>query len=214
MKNNHKMTQLNLQHLSRPEAFQTTISVKVRAKAHEIAADLSGKILDVGCGNGIFLLEWSADTDQSTRLFGLDYDGRALNEAKLIFGDNHLPPDKFVRGDAFHLPFPENTFDAVFCLNTLINIHPFSRVSALLSELHRICKKNGKIVFDYRNAYNPVLKSRYVFNSMSGRLTTHAHRWADFSKLRKYLEIRLAEKKPIGSRFPIFALGFMTVWEK
>jgi len=208
------MPELNLQHLSRPEAFQTTISVKVRSKAHEIAADLHGKILDVGCGNGIFLLEWSAGADPSTRLFGLDYDGDALNEAKLIFKDNHLPPDRFIRGDAFHLPFPENMFDAVFCLNTLINIHPFSRVSMLLSELHRVCKKSGKIVFDYRNAYNPVLKSRYIYNSVTGRLTTHAHSWTDFAELRKKLGIRHSEKKPIGSRFPLFALGFMTVWEK
>ncbi|MDD5766281.1 MAG: class I SAM-dependent methyltransferase [Candidatus Marinimicrobia bacterium] len=208
------MTELNLQHLSRPEAFQTTISVKVREKAHEVAAELHGKILDVGCGNGIFLLEWSAGDNQSTQLFGLDYDGHALSEAKLIFKDNHLSPDRFIRGDAFHLPFPENSFDAVFCLNTLINIHPFTRVSALLSELHRVCKKNGKIVFDYRNAYNPVLKSRYVFNSVTGRLTTHAHRWSDFSELRMKLGIQHAEKKSIGSWFPLFSLGFMAVWEK
>ncbi|PIS31011.1 MAG: hypothetical protein COT43_00450 [Candidatus Marinimicrobia bacterium CG08_land_8_20_14_0_20_45_22] len=208
------MTELNLQHLSRPEAFQTTISVKVRAKAHDIATDLHGKILDVGCGNGIFLLEWSAGADQLTQLFGLDYDGDALNEAKLIFKDNHLPSDRFIRGDAFHLPFPENTFDAVFCLNTLINIHPFSRVSALLSELQRICKKGGKIVFDYRNSYNPVLKSRYIYNSMSGRLTTHAHKWADFAELREKLGIRHAKKKSIGLRFPLFSLGFIITWEK
>ncbi|MCK4826515.1 class I SAM-dependent methyltransferase [bacterium] len=208
------MKTLNLQNLSRPEAFQTTISRKVRAKALKISKDITGTILDVGCGNGLFLLECCTSLVDQSRTFGLDHDYHALKNAHRIFMDNNLSPDKFISGNAFNLPFQSNYFDAVFCLNTLINIHPFDDIEALIKELHRVCNKKGKIIFDYRNLHNPVLKLKYISNTITGRLTTHGHYLKDFQPLFRQLNIKNISQVPIGSSITIFSLGFLTILEK
>jgi len=208
------MKNLNLQHLSRPEAFQTTISKKVRSKALKISRDLRGNILDVGCGNGLFLLEWYTSFGDQSKAFGTDYDFESLKEAKLIFIDNNLSSEVFILGNAFNLPFPSDSFNNVLCLNTLINIHPFKNIETLIKELHRVCKKNGKIIFDFRNIQNPILKIKYIRNSLTGRLTTHGHRWKDFQPIIQQLNIKNTLIIPIGSSISLLSMGFLIIMEK
>jgi len=208
------MTKLDLHNLARPEAFQTTTSIKVRARALEIAREITGRVLDVGCGNGLFLLAWNAAETAPRFNLGLDYDESAVREASQLFLDNGLEAGRFIVGDAFCMPFPDNYYDAVFCLNTLINLHPFSRIETLIKEMHRICRPGGKIIFDYRNAYNPYLQFKYILNSVTGRLTTHGHRWRTFQPAMGRLKLRILRRLAIASPIPFAPLGYMMVLEK
>ncbi len=208
------MKPLDLHRASRPKAFQTTTSRKVRHAALQIALQLEGKILDVGCGNGLFLLEWYATAAKFPLAFGLDYDHLAIAETNSLFHDNQLPLNRFIVGDAFQMPFAANTFDNIFCLNTLINISPFERVGRLLTEIHRICRPGGLIIFDYRNAFNPYLASQYFFNSITKRLTTHGNSRRQFRPLISKLGIKERQRVPIASPLPGFPLGYLNIWEK
>lgn len=208
------MIPLNLKNQTRAEAFQTATSVRVRSAALPIARQVKGQFLDIGCGNGLFLLEYYALSEKNATAFGLDYDRRAIYEAQTLFRDNGAPADRLIIGDGFNLPLADEQFDSVFCLNTLINLHPFSRIEALLTEMYRVCKKGGHLVFDYRNSRNPYLQFKYRLNSLTGRLTTHGHRLSEFRPLIEKLNLKLIGRISVPSPLPGFPLGYLTIWEK
>jgi len=208
------MRELNLIRQIRPEAFQTRISRLVRSAALRIAHSLNGTGVDLGCGNGLFILECLADETVNIELFGLDYDLKSLQNSHQLFQDNHYNPTRFIRGDFFSLPFANNHFNAVFCLNTLVNLHPFDKIANLICEMHRICKPGGKIILDYRNKHNLLLRLKYLKNILAGSITTHGHSVRDFWKIFDHLNIKILEKIPLGHKFKITAVGFILILEK
>ena len=208
------MKELNLDRSFRPEAFQTSISKIVRTETHNILKNIQGKILDVGCGNGIFLLEATADYTTQFSSYGIDMDFAALENGKLVFMDNALSPDHFIQGDAYRLPFFDNTFDAVFCINTLVNLAPITIVESLIRELHRVCKKGKYIIFDYRNAYNPAITFTYKLNLLTNTLSTFAYKWKQFKPIVKTINATLVNLTPLGSKNIFLAKGLLAVLEK
>jgi ubiquinone/menaquinone biosynthesis C-methylase UbiE len=64
------------------------------------------RVLEVGCGTGAILSEISA----SAALHGLDLDPAALAECR-----SHVAHASLTRGDAHALPYPDRSFDIVFC---------------------------------------------------------------------------------------------------
>ena len=208
------MKKLNLDRSFRPEAFQTSISKLARLETHEILKNFSGKILDVGCGNGIFMLESVNTFSEKLTVFGIDRDFAALENGKQVFADNDFNPDIFIQGNAYQLPFSDNTFDAVFCLNTFVNLAPIQTIEQLIRELHRVCKKGKYIIFDYRNAYNPAISITYQLNRMTNSLSTYAYKWNHFRPLIKELNAKLNQLTPLGSKNLFLAKGFLAVLEK
>lgn len=208
------MKDLNLKNLSRPEAFQTGISKLVRKTVLEKIHEVQEPILDACCGNGIFLLEYCASVNYYSEIFGVDLDIDALETAEQIFVDNNLEAPQFMQENASTLPFPDNKFSTIFCLNTLINIHPFSEIEKLIAELFRILKPGGKIFMDFRNQSNPVLNYRYKKNIKSGALTTYAHKKSDFDNILSELDVSHHSFQPIGSQLPFLAKGYLLTIEK
>jgi SAM-dependent methyltransferase len=87
------------------------------------------RVLDVGCAKG-FLVKDLMLACPGLEAFGLDISLYALMHAeKEIIGRLHL-------GTAEKLPFPDNSFDCVLCLNTA---HNFSRPRAIkvMQEIQR-----------------------------------------------------------------------------
>ena len=146
--------------------------------------------------------------------FGIDMDFAALENAKLVFSDNNFQPDRFIQGNAYLLPFEDNTFDAVFCLNTLVNLTPLNTIESLIRELHRVCKKGKYIIFDYRNSYNPAISITYYLNRLTNSLSTFAYRWNQFKPLVNELDVKLSKLIPLGSKNMLIAKGFLAVLEK
>jgi 2-polyprenyl-3-methyl-5-hydroxy-6-metoxy-1,4-benzoquinol methylase len=72
-----------------------------------------GAILDVGCGEG-FTMDRLLSTDGHLPIQGLDYDYLALVHAK-----DRLPHIVFQMGDVRRLPFGDDRFDMVLCLEVL-----------------------------------------------------------------------------------------------
>src|SRR5262249_43970908 len=80
---------------------------------------LSGNILDLGCGNGIFRQRLACEGGEVT---GLDFSGHLLKQN---------PHGQLARGDATHLPFMDDAFDVVFEANLL---HHVSKVPEVMRE--------------------------------------------------------------------------------
>jgi SAM-dependent methyltransferase len=95
----------------------------------------SARILDVGCGNGkLFAPLNRAGFD----VFGLDVSRNALRA---------LAPFRVVQGDARHLPFKAERFDAAVCYDVLQHLLAAERREAV-GEMRRVLKPGGLLFIE------------------------------------------------------------------
>ena len=114
----------------------------------ENKARLKGRVLDLGCGIGIFTRILS-NVEGVTGVVGLDISRESVLHAKGKCNDRC----SFVAGSATELPFPDSSFDAVVALgDTISHIHNGYRDA--LSEVGRILKPGGHLLFDVDNKWN------------------------------------------------------------
>ncbi len=122
-----------------------------------VGNDFEGKdLLEVGCGRG-------GGASYISRYFHpKSYIGLDLSKKAVKFcNDNYeVPGLTFIRGKAEDLPFEDNSFDDV------INVESsrgYSDMDSFLSEVHRVLKPNGHLLFsDMRTKEgNVILKERF-----------------------------------------------------
>jgi len=105
---------------------------------------LSGKILDVGCGDGITDLGVFLRT-QPELLVGIDPD-RAYERLPQVLKDNHLdmelPPNLIhTADDANHIPYPDDFFDVVISWGSVEHIA--GGYLQTLREIKRVLRPDG-----------------------------------------------------------------------
>lgn len=100
-----------------------------------------GKVLDVGCADGVFS-KVILDKTKAEELIGIDVVKTSIAWAKKHWRKSKKM--KFMVGDAENLDFKSNTFDAVFCFEVLEHVHNPEKV---LQEFKRVMKKGGYGVF-------------------------------------------------------------------
>ncbi len=98
------------------------------------------KVLDVGCGTGLFLRNLAAD-HQSLDLTGLDFSKDMLAEAERHASSGRSPKPRFVQGSVYELPFETGTFDVA--LNT-ISCHFYLEQVKAFREIQRVLKPGGR----------------------------------------------------------------------
>ena len=124
-------------------------------------------VLDVGAGSGELLrvaASWARETERNAQLVGLELNARsatAIAEESKAFAEISA-----VRGDAFQLPFADNTFDYAICS---LFTHHFKDdgVIKILRELSRVARRRIFVIDLHRN---PVA---YYFFTTIGRLFLH-----------------------------------------
>ena len=115
-----------------------------RAMVEHYGIKQGDKILDVGCGKGFLLYDFTKVVP-GLELHGIDISEYAIQNAKEEI------KDCLQVGNATSLPFPDNYFDFVFSITTLHNLHCYDLDKAL-REIERVGKKNKYIcVESYRN---------------------------------------------------------------
>ncbi len=99
-----------------------------------------GKVLDIGSSDGTFtkvLIEKS----HADKVIGIDVLEKSVSYAKRRFARSKVV--SFRVADAHALPFEKNTFDAVFCLETMEHVEDPLQVGL---EMHRVLKDDGYAV--------------------------------------------------------------------
>lgn len=115
-----------------------------RAMAEHYGIKPGDKILDVGCGKGFLLFDFTKVVP-GVEVYGLDISEYAIETAKEEIKD-HLQV-----ANAIELPFEDHSFDFVYSITTLHNLHCYDLDKAL-REIERVGKKNKYIcVESYRN---------------------------------------------------------------
>ncbi len=134
----------------------------VRTKVVELAGNRGKDILEVGCGEGLFLCKISQKNPE-LKIFGLDNWGEIIFKADKRIQDNNLQNISLIQGDASSLPFKNESFDTVVCINVFFNLPSEEVFRAGFKEIARVCKSKGSLIFDIRNAANPLLYFKYKF---------------------------------------------------
>jgi protein-L-isoaspartate(D-aspartate) O-methyltransferase len=98
------------------------------------------KILDVGCGKGYLLYEFTQVIPQ-VQLTGLDISQYAIDNAK------EEVRTSLRLGNATELPFDDASFDFIVSINTLHNLYNYDLRKAL-QEIQRVGKGRAYIVVD------------------------------------------------------------------
>lgn len=115
-----------------------------RALAKHYGIKPGDRILDVGCGKGFLLYDFTKVVP-GIEVYGIDISKYAIDHAK-----DEIKPHLQV-GNATALPFKDNTFDLVISITTLHNLHNYDLDKAL-REIERVGKQNKYIcVESYRN---------------------------------------------------------------
>jgi ubiquinone/menaquinone biosynthesis C-methylase UbiE len=128
----------------------------VRHTALAYMRHITGRILDLGCGEGLLLKDLLASRPK-IEVYGLDPWEEILLRAKRRIGRKVM----FLKGDSFNLPFRDGAFSLVFCLNLFINLARKEDIIHTMREVHRVLGSDGYFIFDFRNTLNPFIYFGY-----------------------------------------------------
>jgi len=136
----------------------------------QYSLDDSSSILDVGCGKGFMLYDFS-------RLIpGLDVAGIDISDYAI---ENSMPEvrDHLKVGCASKLPYEDNAFDVAISINTIHNLDR-DKCKVALQELERVSKSNSFIIVDaYRTDEE---KKRMEAWNLTAKTFMHVDEWKEF----------------------------------
>lgn len=133
---------------------------QIRQEVLRMVHSDSESVLEVGCGEGLFLAQ-VASTYEKMQVFGVDNWKDILLKAERRIQEKHIGRVKLFQADAASLPFEDCYFDTVVCVNVIFNLKSNEVVNGVLKEMSRVCKNSGRIIFDFRNAWNPLVYLKY-----------------------------------------------------
>ena len=137
------------------ELKHSSYVLSMRRKVAEIFKNVRTKNnLDVGCGNGDFIIELSK-IYPNLMFTGVDFSEYTIKIARE--SSEKLKNVEFSAGNVLELKFKDKMFDTVFCVNTLHHIKSEDLETAL-KEISRVCNEN--LIIDIRN--NDNIYYRYI----------------------------------------------------
>ncbi|KLI59085.1 class I SAM-dependent methyltransferase [Brachyspira hyodysenteriae] len=93
------------------------------------------KLLDIGCGTG-YLINMLKKYKATAEFYGLDLSEEMINISK----SKNIKDAEFILGSANKLPFNDNTFDIVTCIQSF---HHYPYPDEAMKEVYRVLIKGG-----------------------------------------------------------------------
>jgi len=178
------------------------ITTAIRNKAGEICWVVRGRLLDVGCGNGLFFSQLEDRVD--LRFFGLDRSWDLLTEARC-----RVDRVRLAQGFMENLPFRDFSFDWVVCLSTLYNLPDMEEVRHALGEMMRVCKPGGRVLVDVRNRANPYMRLKYWLHGLWSDFPVKAYYLSQFVEVFEKGGFEIERVVPIGPNHSWLALAYL-----
>jgi ubiquinone/menaquinone biosynthesis C-methylase UbiE len=124
----------------------------------ELIAEIpeSGRVLDVGCGNGAGSAALLSAADQQQKVINVDM----LDLAQVRPPQSLAERVRTTTGDAEQLPFPDQMFDLVLCCFSA----EFCNILQVIRESHRVLKRGGRLAMFVYTRESPMvsIQSDYV----------------------------------------------------
>lgn len=163
-------------------------------------------VLDIGCGGG-FSCEFVAA--RKAQVYGIDRSENCIAIAKAHAASNGFEID-YQTGLAESLPYPDNYFDVVLCVDVLEHVADLKQT---IAEIHRVLKKGGIFCFD---TINRTLKSQlimiWLLEEILGKIPCSIHEWNKFIKPEE-LTFLMQRQDLINIEIKGFNLFGNNVWD-
>jgi SAM-dependent methyltransferase len=176
--------------------------LRFREAVHAAGPAIAGHALEIGCWEGFFLPTLLLHYDRVT---AVDDDSSSLIErtprwwttmqtARELCRCECGSVDRLslIKANAANLPFPDSSFDAVFCMDTLPFV-PSDAKPKLLSEIHRVLRPGCPVVFTLPIELGPGLLLREVLRGISGT-------WQDNYTVRELSRAVLGRPGQVAAR--------------
>ena len=114
------------------------------------------KILDLACGNGrlynFLNSQFAVHDSQNFKYIGVDNSTELLKQANIQYSKFKIKNLEFVFGDILRIPFPDNSFDQIWCIAAFHHL-PKKFQGKGTKEIYRVLKKNGILVLTVWNLW-------------------------------------------------------------
>jgi len=127
-------------------------------------------ILDFGCGTGVII---KSAKKYFKKVYGADVSPKMVDYVKQFCDDAYI-------SDGQHLPFKDESLDAVVCFAVLHHIYD---CTSLFNEIHRVLKKGGILYTDHDIDINFVKKFK-MFLKIHRGITKPYKNYLNFFKLK------------------------------
>jgi len=105
------------------------------------------KCIDIGCGTGNYLNLFNGSKES----YGVDFAKERVKEA--IKKNKAIKKLKIFQADASEIPFEDEYFDIIFTREVIQHIPSANNRKKAFNELHRLLKKEGKLIFEFDNKF-------------------------------------------------------------
>ncbi|HHW68590.1 MAG: S-adenosylmethionine-dependent methyltransferase [Defluviitaleaceae bacterium] len=160
----------------------------------ELEKFTSGKLLDIGCGNGDFL---GLIKDRGLELHGIDLAENMVKVAKKRYGDIA----QIILGDAENLPYEEGMFDVIICN---ASFHHYTNPRAVLAQMRRVLKNNGVLLIGDPWMPQPLRGLMNYFTRFSNEGDFHYYGKEEMRNLMNECSFRLIDSKKTGKHTILF----------
>jgi ubiquinone/menaquinone biosynthesis C-methylase UbiE len=121
------------------DAYHRAFAPELRRIIGDLPLQADSRVLDLACGDGCYA-RWLGERCPDGLIVGADRSGRYLARAQQ---QDPLPDSLcWLKADVERLPFPEGTFDLVWCAQSLVSLP--DAVSAL-REMARVTRPGGVV---------------------------------------------------------------------
>lgn len=143
---------------------------------------LSGSLLVLGCGE-VDISKYFLD--EINQVIGIDISPKSIEKVNKIIKKKDLDEKvKVFVMDAHNLKFKNESFNAVIGAGILHHLI----IEKAVCEIHRVLKKNGKILFQEPLGLNPIIN---IFRKKTSHARTeneHPLKFKDFKLIKKYFQ--------------------------
>jgi SAM-dependent methyltransferase len=161
--NKFRLTQLDREEDGLDLSFRRFFS-----QTHWDEEDLSEKaVLEVGCGAGRFSKVVLQHTNAT--LYSVDYSDAVTANME---SNGHIAPDRFhlFQASVYEMPFPDNSFDKIFCFGVLQHTPDFdASIKALIDK----AKRGGEIAVDFYSVRGwwTKVNAKYLLRPITKRMS-------------------------------------------
>lgn len=168
--------------------------------------DHSESVIDIGCGEGLCLMEIALIGDKVKSCLGVDASLSAIEKGNEIVKLSEIKNIKFEQRDENFLKnIPSKSYDGIFCSNFL-DVVPASISDVVIKEMLRIIKPRGYILLKFNFLLNQDLieklhmveieKNTYAMNGVIRAMNRSTEEWVSLFPNFDVMRIDEFERAP------------------